>query len=112
MRIGTNARNGKRERKTVSSSVVQLTASAYTIAAAAGGTKYALSDILPQGAILQVLTDSIYYTLDGSTPSSTVGFSAGAGDYIELDSFQRVKEFRAIRVTGDASIEALYLYGA
>ena len=104
-------RLGKRERKTVSSSAVGLTASAYTIAATAEATKYGKNDTLPNGAVLQVGADAIYWTLDGSTPSSTVGFESAAGDIIYLDSFQKVKEFKAIRKSGDTSVEALFLYG-
>lgn len=107
-----NPRLAKRERKTVSSSAVQFTASAYTIAATAEASQYGKNDTQPIGAVLQVVGESIYYTLDGSTPSSTIGFEAGAGDFIYLDSFQQVKEFKAIRKTGDASIEVLFYYGA
>jgi hypothetical protein len=107
-----NPRSGKRERKTVSTSAVNLTATAYTIASTADANKYALPDKLPTAAVMRVLTDAIYFTLDGSTPSSTVGFEAAVGDMIYLDSFQKIKEFKAIRKTTDASLEVLYLYGA
>jgi len=106
-----NPLSGKRERKTVSSSAVQLTATAYTVAATAALNQYAMSDRKPAAAMLQVSADAIYWTVDGSTPSASVGFEAAVGDEIYLDSFQKIKEFRAIRKTTDAAVEALYLYG-
>lgn len=108
-----NPRNGKRERKTVSSTAVGLTESAYAFAATGDSpTQMGTLPKNPSGAVLQVFTDSIYYTLDGSTPSATVGFEAALGDTIYLDSFQQIKEFKAIRKTTDAAVEALYYYGA
>jgi hypothetical protein len=104
-------RSGKRERLTVSSSAVGFTSSAFTIQPSVGATKYGKNDTLPVGAVLQVGSDAIYWTLDGSTPSASVGFESAAGDFIYLDSFQKIKEFKAIRKTGDTSIEVLFLYG-
>ena len=104
-------RSGKRERKTVSSAAVQLTATAYTISATAAANQYANSDKLPSAAVLQVFTDIIIWTIDGTTPAAVTGFESGPGDFIYLDSFQKVKEFRAIRKTTDAAVEAVYLYG-
>lgn len=107
-----NPRLGKRERKTVSSSAVSITPATYTIAASAGATKYGANDKLASAAIIQVFTDAIYFTLDGTTPTSLIGFEAAAGDFIYLDSFQKVKDFKAIRKTTDATIEILPLFGA
>lgn len=105
-------RNGKRERKTVSSAVVQLTPSAYTISATAGLNKDSFGDKLPSAAVLQVFTDIVCWTIDGTAPvAGSVGYESGPGDFIYLDSLQKVKEFRAIRKTTDAAVDVTYLYG-
>lgn len=109
-----NARNGKRERLTVSSSVVGF-ASAFgkpTNFVIPGSADGKITDRKAEGAILQVNGDQIYYTVDTSTPSSTVGFVANPGDMIYLNSFQQVQNFKAIRVTTDASVEALAMFPA
>lgn len=98
---------GKRERTTVGATVIQLDPDKYRV----------ISDVenipgrLASGAALQIFTDSIYYTLDGTDPSSTVGMELAAGDIIYLDSFQKISNFKAVRKTTDASVEALYFFG-
>lgn len=65
-----------------------------------------------EGAILQVVgAGTIFYTFDGSTPSATVGFSASTGDYIYLDSFQKIVNFSAIQNSAASAIEALAMFG-
>ncbi len=102
-----NPRLGKRQRLTVDNTVRQFTSTNYVIAPSTDGK---LGQRICEGAVLQVVTDQIYYTLDGSTPSSTVGFTADPGDYIYLGSYQQVKEFRALRVTTDAAVEAQFMF--
>jgi hypothetical protein len=103
-----NAKNGKRERLTVSNTVKQLTSSAYTVAGSSDGKR---APRLASGAIIQVFTDSIYFTMDGTDPSSTVGFEVAPLDVITLETPQQLKDFKAIRKTADATIEVLYLFG-
>lgn len=107
-------RNGKRERKTVSTAAVKLTSTAYTVQQAAAANKYNVPDILPKGAIITVETNSIRWTIDGTAPVATTGpgHLAAANDVIYLDSFQKIKEFQAIREgAADAALEVTYLYG-
>lgn len=105
-------RSGKRERLTVGAAAVSPTASAYTIQPSGAANQAHKNDILPTAAVLQVFTSAIYWTIDGSTPSSTVGFDSGVGDYIYLDSFQKLKNFKAIRQAApDGAVEILPLYG-
>src|SRR6476661_4092750 len=106
-----NPMSGKRERKTISSSVVGLTPANYTLDVADVGGNGLRPKRLAQGAMLQVVTDSIYWTIDGSTPSASVGYENAPGDIIYLDTPQKVKEFKAIRKTTDAAVEAVYLFG-
>jgi hypothetical protein len=102
-----NARTGKRERRAVSSSVVALTPASYTIAGSSDGKR---SDVKASGAILQVFGDAVLYTLDGTDPASGTGFEAAVGSTITLETAQMVKDFKAIRKTADATVEALYLF--
>jgi hypothetical protein len=99
-------RSGKRQRLAVSSAVVQFTEANYKIELATAAPRKIAS-----AAMVQVVgADQIYYTLDGSTPSSTVGFVADPGDTIFLPTYQQLKEFKAIRVAADSSVEALFLF--
>jgi hypothetical protein len=109
-----NPRLAKRERLAVSSAVVSFAESNYTHTPVAGSNETGQPvTTKASGALLQVTgSDSIYWTVDGSTPSAAVGFLATAGDFITLDSLQKVKNFKAIRVTTDTSIEAQFLFGA
>jgi hypothetical protein len=105
-------RNGKRERKTISTSAVGLTSATYTIQQDSAANLYARNDIQPVYALLQVLTNSINFTLDGTTPTASVGYLAAANDLIHLNSFQEIKAFQAIRNGGaDGAIEVTYFYG-
>jgi hypothetical protein len=108
----TYVRSGKREVLTVSNAVKQLTSATYAIQQAAAANKSHISDILPIGAVIQVLGQPIRFTLDGTDPAAAVGFSTVAKDLIYLNSYQEVKAFKAIREgASDATIEVLYLYG-
>jgi hypothetical protein len=89
------------EQLAVSSSPVSLTAALVNNSA-----NY--PDFRASGAMINVITDAIYYTLDGSTPSSTNGINLAAGGYVELHGYQKVKNFKAIRVTSDATINVQY----
>jgi hypothetical protein len=108
-------RSGKRERLTVGAAAVNITASVYTIAGSGGAAEGQGVGYLPKlatAAVIQVIDGPIYWTIDGSTPSSTVGFQNDTGDFIYLDSAQKVKEFKAIRASADVTIEVLALWGA
>ena|SRR5687768_13013411 len=99
---------GKRERKTVSTTPVEITPSVYTI----DGTDK-LGARLASAAVLQVFTNGIIFTIDGSDPEAAVGFEAAAGEFIYLDSAQKVRNFKAIRSgASDAGLEILPLFGA
>jgi hypothetical protein len=107
-RTRLNPRSGKRERLVVDG-VAQFTKANYTIDASADGK---ISARNAEGAILQVTGgDSIYYTTDGSTPSASVGFLATAGDFIFLDTYQKIVNFKAIKVATATSIEGQFQFG-
>lgn len=105
-------RNGKRERITISTSALPLTAATYNIQQDSALNKYARNDIQPVYALVQVLTNSVNFTVDGTTPTSSVGYLAAANDTIHLNSYQEIQQFRAIRNGGaDGALEVTYFYG-
>lgn len=100
-------RNGKRERLTVSTAAVKLTKDTFYIK-----ETDKLSAILPVRAAIQVNAQPIWFTLDGTNPSATVGFAAVANDIIYLNSYQEIQNFKAAKSGAtDATIEVLYFYG-
>lgn len=89
------------EQKTVSNSAVGL-----TTALVDNTANY--PDFKASGAMIEVRGNGIYYTVDGSTPSSTNGVAIAAGQYIELVGYQNVKKFLAIRQSSDATINVQF----
>lgn len=109
----TNPRVGKRERIAVGAGVSQLTQASYTLDRTLASSLDGGPGMLPLKwavtAVLQVVgADSIYWTLDGTAPSGTVGFKSDPGDFIYLDTTQKIKEFRVIQANTATSLEAMY----
>jgi len=59
-------------------------------------------------AEFKVEGDSIRFTRDGTTPTSTIGVLGEVGDIVTVEGKGNVKRFRAIRVTNDATINVDY----
>ncbi|KKL96689.1 hypothetical protein LCGC14_1841970 [marine sediment metagenome] len=77
-----------------------LTASKY---AASGGWGSATK------AIVQVLSASIRFRLDGTAPTSSTGFAESVGSSFELNGEAEILGFKAIRTSGsDAKIIVAY----
>lgn len=88
------------ETVTVTGSATTLTATKYnaTSAGATSQREYAFAGgHKASAAIVEVLAESIYYTLDGSTPTSTNGHAAAQGDRVVLENYAHVAKFKAIR---------------
>lgn len=103
---------GKRQRLTVDASVEQFDEANYTIDKGDVGALGVSPIRRAGGAMCQVSgTDSIYYTVDGSDPSATVGYELGPGDIFYLYSYQEVLNFKVIRKTTDTSVEATFFFG-
>lgn len=108
--------SGKRERLLVSG-VTTFTVATYTIlatgrAAAESGGGGFQDARRPVYALVQVVDQPINFTLDGTAPTTTLGYLAVATDHIHLNSFQEIQNFKAIKngVT-DANLEVTYFYG-
>ncbi len=106
-------RSGKRERLTVGVAAVPLTVTSYKVNATAGANQeFGMRAITPTAAVIQVNANPISWTIDGSVPSAAVGFAGIAGDFIYLDSYQKIQAFQSIRTgAADATLEVVYLYG-
>lgn len=54
--------------------------------------------------------DDIRFTLDGTTPSDTVGTPLLVGENLTLDSIRDIERFKAHRVTSDASLKCIFRF--
>lgn len=103
---------GKRERKTVSITAVGLTPASYTFGASGDASGPQKLGKLATSAIVQVLTNGINFTRDGTTATTALGFVAAANDLIYLNTTQEIVNFSAIRSgAADAAIEVEYHFG-
>ena len=67
---------------------------------AIGITSTPQDGVAPFAAVLTVEGAQISFTVDGTTPTSTVGHQANPGDVIELAGRAEVQNFQAIRTGG------------
>ena len=74
---------------------VEGTAIGMTVTAAAG--------MKPSAAVITVESAAIRFTVDGTTPTATVGHLAEPGDVIELVGWDQVNLFLAIRQGGTSA---------
>ena len=58
----------------------------------------------PYEAFFVVETAAFRYTVDGSTPSTTVGLLASVGDVITISGEHDIKNFKAIRTGGTSAV--------
>lgn len=57
-------------------------------------------------------TDSIRFTLDGTIPTSSVGHLLNNGQNLTIKNPADIAGFRAIRVTGDASLKVTFKFAS
>jgi hypothetical protein len=57
-------------------------------------------------------TDSIRFTLDGTTPTNLIGHLLNAGQTLTIKNPADIAGFRAIRVTGDASLKVTFKFAS
>lgn len=89
------------EQLTVSSSVQVLTPAKYMAADMSGGA---------QEAFITNYGNSLRYTYDGTTPSSTIGHVLPDQGVLVLRGQQQMKNFKCIRVSADSEISITYEY--
>lgn len=90
------------EQLTISTSAVALTAALYN------NTSSVLVPRKANTVIIQCLANDVYYTLDASTPSASNGKRLVANTELGIAGYQRIKNFRAIRVSADGAIHVEY----
>jgi hypothetical protein len=96
------------EQLAVAASPVPFTASKYSYKGTTGDTQKR-----PRQANLArvtVETASIRYTVDGTTPTSSVGHLVASGTTFDVFGWDAIKAFRAIQAVGAAQISVTY-YG-
>ena len=84
-----------------------LNSKALTVSNTAVGLDSALS-LSHEAARIHIETDQIRYWLSDKIPTSSDGILTEAGDIIILETTEEVREFRAIRVTLDATLMVEY----
>lgn len=88
-----------------------LTANTYnqTSAGATSQSEYPTpSTSRAQGAIIEVKTESIYYSLNGGTPTSD-DHVLNTGDTLTLENYQHIANFRAVRTgVSNATLAVTY----
>jgi hypothetical protein len=100
------------EQLTVSSVVKQLTTALVENTAGAetdGSSPARWAVQFPASvAVVEVSTNGIYYTLDGSTPSSTNGLALSAGDSVTLMGKAKISNLKMIRQSSDSVVNIAY----
>lgn len=96
MIVDTSPETSNFEKLTVSDTAKVLTSATYGTA-----TK----------AVVTVETNSIRFRTDGTAPDASTGHLVTAGNSIEIDTAADIANFKAIRVTSDATIQVSYFGG-
>lgn len=82
-----------------------ITVSTTAVALAASNAGYLSADF----AMLTVESNPISFTLDGRTPTSTIGHAAAVGSKIDLENNWEINNFQMIRSGGaDATVKVSY----
>lgn len=63
-----------------------------------------------QQARITVTGNPVNYTLDGTTPTSSVGETVPVNGIIELETYGQIAAFQAIPTTGTASLAVTYFF--
>jgi len=62
-------------------------------------------------AVIGVEDQPLRYTVDGTTPTSSLGFNAKADVVFELNGNTVLKAFKAIRTGGTSAVLSIHYYG-
>ena len=82
-------------------------ASARTLTTAKVDNSANYPDFKASGVLIQP-TVAIYYTMDGSTPSSTNGIELAASQFNEILGYQNVKKLKWIRTSSSGVMNVQY----
>jgi len=94
------------EQLTVSTTVLSPTAATVrnTTGTSGSNTNYWAVSFAARAALVECATNAIYYTTDGSTPSSTNGHRMGTGDVLTLTGRQSIANLKMIRQASDSVV--------
>lgn len=95
---------GDYETITVSSTAIGFTAGKILLNLAGGAHKRAIA------AIVSAETQPMRFTINGTTPTTTVGHLMAAGDYYTIQGEANVAAFKAIRTGTDGTLQVTYFY--
>lgn len=90
------------EQLAVSSTPVTLTA------AKVGNTAGTMVPRKASAVLIQCLTSNVYYTLDGSTPSSSNGKRLVTNDVLGIAGYDKIAQLKLVRDTTDAVVHVDY----
>lgn len=101
------------ERVTVSTTPVGGTVATYSGSGTTITTDHphqiAAGNFKAQVALVECLTNGVYYTLDGGTPSGTNGHELAAGDNTFVVGYEAISKLRMVRSGGtDAAVQISY----
>lgn len=101
---------------TVTASSTPLTAATYkdTDSGAESGAEYASPPIASiakaNSCVIEVVTEGIFYSLNGGTPTSADHALANVGDTVTLTNYQQIQNFRAVREAATNATLAVTYY--
>ena len=98
------------EQLTISTSVLSPTAATVrnTTGTSGSNSDYWAVSFPASAAYLDVLTNGIYYTMDGSTPSATNGQRLNAGDALTIAGRQKISALKMLRQSADSVVNLAY----
>ena len=90
---------------TVSSTPIGITTAVHSTTTVSGYESPNQIKRTAKSAYISVETNSIRFTLDGTTVSSTAGHLLAAGDTLMIYGHQNVRKLSMARVTNDATVK-------
>ena len=98
------------EQLTVSTVALSPTAATVrnTTGTSGANTNYWAVSFAARAALVECATNGIYYTLDGSTPSSTNGHRMAAGDVLTLSGRQSIAALKMLRQSADSVVNITF----
>jgi hypothetical protein len=98
------------EQLTVSTVALSPTAATVrnTTGTSGANTNYWAVSFPASAAIVECATNGVYYTTDGSTPSSTNGHRLHAGDVLTLSGRQSIAALKMIRQSADSVVNITF----
>jgi hypothetical protein len=72
------------------------------------GGAQAIQTVIAEQCLITINTNPVRWTIDGTTPTSTVGHPGAAGDIIMLDGINAIQNFKAIATGSNSTLDVTY----